>query len=553
MEIDGTGITSRKGVGESYIYSPEEPEVEEETDKSPEEEKQRFHDAIEEAEEQLHEEAEQTEEKAGEDDAEIFEAQVQFLKDPQIEENVKENIGDGMSAEKAVKEGFGDPIDQLESQDGRIGERADDLRDVRDRVIRILSGGEKEALEDIPEGSVLVAERLTPSDTSDLDREMVEGIVTAEGSRTAHAAILARSMRIPAVIGAGDISGIEEGDRLLVDAESGKTVVDPAEDRVEDIETQNFEVIEQRVETEDGEEIGVAANVANPGEVEKAVDQGADGIGLYRTEFMFLDREDPPGEDEHLEHYTQALEKFEERVIVRTLDIGGDKEVPYLDLDRGENPFLGPRGIRLAFNEGEELFRTQMRALLRAASGENGDRLAVMFPLVSSVKEVEDALSLIEELEEELEEEGQEYDRPEIGVMVETPSAVEIAGELAKRVGFLSIGTNDLTQYTMAASRTDSRVADLQDPLYPSVLRSIRETVEKGHGNGAWVGMCGEMAGNPELTELLVSIGIDELSMASGVVPEVKGSVQDSSTGYQVEDVLQAATREEVREKLDLG
>lgn len=555
MKIDGTGITSMKGAGEAYIYSPEEIEFKEESELAVEEETERLEDAIEEAEQQLKQEKSSTEDKAGEHDAEIFDAQIQFLKDPQIKDGIEDFLEDGLTAEKAVEKGFQDPIEQLESQDGRMEQRADDLRDVRDRVLRILSGQEKKALAEIPEGSVVVAERLTPSDTSDLDSSNVEAIVTGDGSKTAHAAILARSMRIPAVVGIGDkIESIDASQELLVDGEKGEILVDPDDSLVEDIEDQELEVVEERVKTEEGREIGVAANIAGPEDIETANERGADGVGLYRTEFMFLDREDPPTEDEHYENYTEALNSFEDgRVIVRTLDIGGDKEVPYLDLDRGENPFLGPRGIRLAFNGGEELFRTQMRALLRAAASKNGENLAVMFPLVSSIEELDKAFTIIEELERELEDEGREFRRPELGVMVETPSAVQIAGELAEKVDFLSIGTNDLTQYTMAASRTDSRVSNLQDPLYPSVIRSINRTVEKAHEKDAWVGMCGEMAGNPDLTELLAGMGIDELSMSSGMIPAVKRGVKkvsDAEAAEKAEKIISSPTRNQIESDL---
>lgn len=554
-KLEGKGITSMKGAGEAYIYSPEEIEVEEESELTIEEERKRLEEAMEEAEDQLEEEKKKTEEKAGEHDAEIFDAQIQFLKDPQIKDGIEGFLEDGLTADKAVEKGFQDPIEQLESQEGRMEQRADDLRDVRDRVLRTLSGNQKQGLSDIPEGSIVVAERLTPSDTSDLDGSKVEGIVTAEGSKTAHAAIIARSMRIPAVVGVGDnIEEIDESQSLLVDPGEGSVMIEPDEELLEDMDDQEIEVVAERVATRDGREIGVAGNVAGPEEVENASERGADGIGLYRTEFMFLDREEPPTEEEHYDHYVEALEAFEdERVIIRTLDIGGDKEVPYLDLDRGENPFLGPRGIRLAFKGGEELFRTQMRALLRAAASENGENLAVMFPLVSSVEELEKTLYIIEDLEQDLEDEGMDFDRPELGVMVETPSAVEIAGELAEKVDFLSIGTNDLTQYTMAASRIDSRVSDLQDPLYPSVIRSIDRTVSKGHERDAWVGMCGEMAGNPNLTDLLVGMGLDELSMSSGVIPEVKRSVKDVSdeeAAEKADKILSSSTRRQIESDL---
>ena len=542
MEIEGIGITQRKASGTVVRHQEQDFSFNEETSRDLDEEKERFEEAKEKAENQLEKAAEQTGEKSEGDEGDIFRAQIQFLKDPQITSNVEEKLGEGLTAEAAVKKGFEDPIDQLASQEGRMAERADDLRDIRDRLIGILTGQEGNNLADLPEKSVIVAENLKPSDTSEIDQSKVNGLVTSKGSRTSHVAILSKSMGIPAVVGTGTLKGLENGKTVLVDGENGKVTVDPSEKALEEIEeAEEVEVIEEHVETSDGKEMEVAANVANHKEVQQAVENGADGIGLYRTEFMFLDREQPPTEDEHLKNYVDALDQFpDERIIVRTLDIGGDKPVPYLELEESDNPFLGKRGIRLAFEEGKELFDTQIKALLRAAATENGEGLAVMFPMITTVEEFEKALERVEELEQDLEEEGQEYERPEIGLMIETPSAVQMAGELAEKADFLSIGTNDLTQYTMAASRTDSQVSDLQNPLHPAVLRSIKQTVKKGHENEAWVGMCGEMAGNTEVTELLVGLGLDELSMSSGVVPRVKSSIKDIDS-LNAEDMAEKA------------
>ncbi len=555
MTIDGIGITERTGAGTVHWYRPDEPDLPD-PEGTPQEEEQRFHDAKEQAESQLQEQQDQATETVGEDEADIFGAHIQFLKDPQIEESVTESIEDGMSAEQAVHAAFEDPIQQYKNRGGRTAERADDLRDVRDRLVRILSGDTDSGLGDVPDGSVVLAERLTPSDTAQMDPSKIRGIATQEGGETSHAAIIARSLGIPAVIGVGgDLREIEDGTTAIIDGKEGQIIIDPSEKRLEEARQQEeIEVIEDHVEA-GGQRVEVAANVANPAELERAAEMGADGIGLYRTEFMFLDRDEPPTEDEHYNNYVEALEAFPgERIVIRTLDIGGDKPVPYVDLDPGENPFLGVRGIRLSLGEGEELFRTQLRALLRAGATEHGEDLAVMFPLVASVEELEEALVIVDDVATELDEEGQEYAVPELGIMVETPAAVLTADAMADRVDFLSIGTNDLTQYIMAASRTDSRVASLQDPLYPAVLRGIAEVIEDGHDAGAWVGMCGEMAGNPRLTELLVGLGLDELSMAPPAVPRVKAGVQEITkerAEKKAKEVLATATRGEVERLLD--
>lgn len=528
--MEGIGATPRTGAGRVVWYRPAET-GEESGEPVPEAdrkaERERFEAARERAREELDAERERTAERVGEEEASVFDAHRQFLDDPQIEEGVTGAIEGGTPAASAVREAFADPITQFEGMDGRMAERADDLRDVRDRLVRLLVGGERVDLAELPEGSILLAERLTPSDTAQLDPERVAGFATSTGGRTSHAAIFARSLAIPAVLGVGSaLESIEEDERLVVDGDEGVVIADPTDERVAAARRDTAdEVIDRRVATADGREIEVAANVGRAADLEGAVSQGADGIGLYRTEFLFLDREEPPAEEEQYERYVEALEAFPEgRVVVRTLDIGGDKQIPYLDLPEEENPFLGERGIRRSLSSDEGLFETQLRALLRAGAAE-GD-LAVMFPLVSTVEELEAALDRVEAVADSLASEGQEYAMPELGVMIETPGAVFMADELASRVDFLSIGTNDLAQYVMAAARENGRVADLHDPLHPPVLRAIGRSVEAAHENDAWIGMCGEMAGDPDLTELLVGLGLDELSMSAVTIPAVKGNVE---------------------------
>jgi len=442
--------------------------------------------------------------------------------------------------------------------DGRMAERADDLRDIRDRLLRALLDVETIDLSTLPDGTVLLAERLTPSDTAELDPDAVAAIATVTGGRTSHAAIIARSLSIPAVVGVGEeLTEIEEGAELLVDGEAGTVIVDPDADDRESAGGLDAEVIEEAVSTADKQPIEVAANVGSEGEVDAAVGRGADGIGLFRTEFLFLDREAPPDEAEQYEAITAALAAFpDDRVVVRTLDIGGDKDVPYLDLPSETNPFLGQRGIRLSLGAHSDLFETHLRALLRAAGTEYGDDLAVMFPMVSRIEEVEAAIDRVEGVAADLASEGVEHAVPALGAMIETPAAAAMADALADRLEFLSIGTNDLTQYVMAVDRENDAVADYHDPLHPAVLRTIDRTVSAAEGTDAWVGMCGEMAGDPELTELLIGLGLDELSMSAVTVPAVKGQVQQTATDTAREladEVLACETRAEVQAVLDGG
>ncbi|PGF16978.1 phosphoenolpyruvate--protein phosphotransferase [Natrinema sp. CBA1119] len=533
---EGTGVTPLSGVGTAVWYDPNADLEVEETPATdavdPEAERERFEDARDRARTELERERERTAERVGEEEAAVFDAHQKFLDDPQITDAVQSAVDDGRPAEHAVEAAFEDPIAQFEGMDGRMAERADDLRDVRDRLLRLLTDADRVDLSSLSTGSILLADRLTPSDTAQLDPERVAGFATVEGGRTSHAAIFARSLGIPAVVGVGDdLERIGDGDPVLIDGEDGAVIADPSDDRRERAAGgRDVAVREEPVATADGRRVEVAANVGTLAELEGAVEAGADGIGLFRTEFLFLDREEPPDEDEQFEVYREALAAFPEgRVVVRTLDVGGDKPIPYLETPGAENPFLGQRGIRRSLGPDADLFETQLRALLRAAAAEPGT-LSVMFPMVSTVPELEAALETVEDVATALGAEGVEHETPELGVMIETPSAAFVADALGERVDFLSIGTNDLTQYVMAAARENDRVADLRDPCDPAVLHAIERTVAAGDASDAWVGMCGEMAGNPQLTPLLVGLGLDELSMSAVTIPAVKAAIADLET-----------------------
>lgn len=551
--LRGTGATPRSGVGTVVWYDPTISLPDPNSASDPDEERKRWTEAIATAREELEAERNAAVERVGEAEAEVFDAHIQFLTDPTIEENVEAALKDGVPAPNAVNDAYSEHVELFEGMDGRMAERADDLRDVRDRLLRIFTDGDRVDLSELPEGSVVFAERLTPSDTARLDPDKVAGFVTATGGRTSHAAIFARSLALPAVLGVGPaLNDIEEGTEVVVDGDAGEVLVEPdAEAREAAAADDTAEVVQESVATTDGHEIEVAANVGRPEELQPAADRGADGIGLYRTEFLFLDRESPPSEDEQYEVITEALNAFPDgRVVVRTLDVGGDKRIPYLDLPDEDNPFLGKRGIRRSLNPDSDLFRTQLRALLRAAADGAGE-LNVMFPLVATVDELVAAIDTVDEAATDLEERGVEYERPSLGVMIETPSAVFMADEFAQRVDFLSIGTNDLTQYVMAADRESERVDNLHDPTHPGVIRAIARTAEAAHANDAWVGMCGEMAGDAALTGLLVGLGLDELSMSAVTIPDVKAAVDDSSYSTAAErakDALAAATRSAVQE-----
>ncbi|MFD1686582.1 phosphoenolpyruvate--protein phosphotransferase [Halobellus litoreus] len=551
--FSGIGVTPLSGVGTVVWYAPDadlgEPPAPETVDADAEID--RFESARDEAREEIRAEREQTAERVGEAEAEVFDAHVQFLDDPQITEGVEGEIEGGLPAEHAVSRTFDRFVERFEEMEGRMAERADDLRDVRDRLVRVLVGGDRVDLANLPDGSVVLAERLTPSDTAQLDPERVAGFVTATGGRTSHAAIFARSLALPAVVGIGEgLHDVADGSTVVVDGAEGTLVVDPdAETREAAAGSEDVEIRAEPVETADGTPIEVAANVGTEADLAPAADRGADGIGLFRTEFLFLDRQSPPDEDEQYEAYRDALGTFPEgRVVVRTLDVGGDKPIDYLDLPEEENPFLGERGIRRSLGPDADLFETQLRALLRAA-GDGEGKLSVMLPLVSTVEEVREAREVLESVATDLEAAGVDYAVPEFGVMIETPAAAFLAPDLVEHVDFFSIGTNDLAQYVMAAERGNSRVSDLGDYRQPAVLRAIRATVEATEGTDVWVGMCGEMAGDPELTGLLVGLGLDELSMSAVTVPQVKRAVTETTVSDArdlAERALAASTKAEV-------
>ncbi|WP_423997963.1 phosphoenolpyruvate--protein phosphotransferase [Halorubrum trapanicum] len=567
--LTGVGSTPRSGVGAARWYRsdadltlPDRPDPE---SVDVDAELGRYEAARDDVREALRDARDRTAERVGEEEAAVFEAHESFLDDPTIVEDVEAAIREGMPAEHAVADRFDEAVSQFEGMEGRMAERADDLRDVRDRLLRALLDAEGDGptgaadLGALPEGTILLAERLTPSDTAALDPDAVAGIATVEGGRTSHAAIIARSLAIPAVVGVGaDLESVADGETVLVDGEAGEVVVDPDEERREAVREAGPEAIRERVETSDGRAVEVAANVGGEAELGPAADRGADGVGLFRTEFLFVDREAPPTEDEQYEAVTAALSAFddpEDRVVVRTLDVGGDKPVPYLDLPDEPNPFLGRRGIRLSLDEHADLFETQLRALLRAAATDGGDGLAVMFPLVTRVEEVERAVDAVESVADVLASEGVDHAVPELGAMVETPAAAFLADALAERLDFLSVGTNDLAQYVMAADRGNDAVAEYHDPLHPAVLRALDRTTAAAAGTDAWVGMCGEMAGDPALTELLVGLGFDELSMSAVTVPDVKARVREvdaDDARSLAADALACETRSEVLDTLGL-
>ncbi|HCK2399480.1 TPA: phosphoenolpyruvate--protein phosphotransferase [Enterococcus faecium] len=479
------------------------------------------------------EELQQIREKAaqslGEAEAQVFDAHLMVLSDPEMVGQIKQNIKDNsVNAESALKEVTDMYIGMFEAMEDNayMQERAADIRDVAKRILAHLLGVTLPNPSMINEEVVVVAHDLTPSDTAQLDRNFVKAFVTDIGGRTSHSAIMARSLEIPAIVGTKEITAkVKEGDILAVNGIEGDVIIDPTDEQKAEFEKAGADYAAQKAEweklknaetvTADGKHFELAANIGTPKDLVGVHNNGGEAVGLYRTEFLYMDSPDFPTEDDQYEAYKAVLEGMEGKpVVVRTMDIGGDKELPYLQLPHEMNPFLGYRALRISLSEqGDEMFRTQMRALLRASVHGN---LRIMFPMVATLKEFRAAKAIFEEEKQKLISEGKEVsDTIQVGIMIEIPAAAVLADKFAKEVDFFSVGTNDLIQYTMAADRMNERVSYLYQPYNPSILRLIKNVIDAAHAEGKWAGMCGEMAGDQTAVPLLVGMGLDEFSMSA--------------------------------------
>lgn len=474
----------------------------------------------------------------GEEKAAVFEAHITLLDDPEFTGAMAMEIeSNSINAMKAVDNVTNMFVSIFESmEDAYMRERAADIKDVSKRIIANLAGKSADAFAITEANTVVVAHDLTPSDTAQLDRSKVVGFITNIGGRTSHAAIMARTLEIPAVLGLGDItSAVKTGDKIIVDGITGDVIINPSEDVIVEYEAKKEKfkaeqeelkkLIDVKTTTKSGKRVEVCGNIGQPEDVLGVIANGGDGVGLFRTEFLYMDRDNAPTEEEQYESYKFVLEKMEgKQVVIRTLDIGGDKTLPYLPLPEEMNPFLGYRAIRLCLDR-KEIFKVQLRALLRASVYGN---LCVMFPMISGLEEFQNAKAVVEECKAELRAEGKEYsDSIQWGIMVEIPAAAVYADELAKHVDFFSIGTNDLIQYTLAADRMSEKVSYLYNPMHPAVLRLIKMTIDGAHKHGKWVGMCGEMAGDEAAIPTLVEYGLDEFSMSATSILNAKKIILD--------------------------
>ncbi|HLL38938.1 MAG TPA: phosphoenolpyruvate--protein phosphotransferase [Rubrobacteraceae bacterium] len=535
-----TGVAASEGVavGPVYVHVPKELKLEREkiSEGQVEEELGRFQSAVEAVAKKLSTTAEEMREGGSEKEAGIFEAHVEMAEDPEFQSEVEERVK-GLESPEAAVISVGEEFAALFAgmEDEYMAARADDVRDVAYQIASELMGNEIASLEALAEPSVILALNLAPSDTARIPKGMALGFVISGGSRTSHVSIMARSLGIPAVVGVGvELEDALRAGMVALDGTEGYAVADPDEDVISDFEQKQKDAAAEaalleeykhaEARTKEGRRIEVAANIGSAEEAEGAIEWGAEGVGLFRTEFLFMKRTDLPSEREQYEAYRKVAQEFEERpVIIRTIDVGGDKDLPGVDQPEEENPFLGWRGIRMCLDV-PELFKPQLRAILRAAPY---GKLRIMFPMVVDNVELRAAKEILEECREELGSEGMEYGEVEIGVMVETPAAAIRARDLAPEVSFFSVGTNDLVQYTLAADRGNERLTRLQSADHPAVLDLIGKTCEAAREVGIWVGVCGESAGEPDMIPKLVALGVTELSMSAPAIPRAKKIVSE--------------------------
>ncbi|ARA97341.1 MULTISPECIES: phosphoenolpyruvate--protein phosphotransferase [Geobacillus] len=562
MEKTIHGIAASSGIAIAKAYRLETPHLA--AEKRPitdaEAEVARLEAAVAKAKEELEMIKQHALEKLGEDKAAIFAAHLLVLDDPELLNPIKEKIKtEQVNAEYALDETASFFISMFEGMDNEyMKERAADIRDVTKRVLAHLLGVAISNPSLISEEVVIIAEDLTPSDTAQLNRQYVKGFATDIGGRTSHSAIMARSLEIPAVVGTKTVTAeVKNGDIVVIDGLDGQVVVNPSPELLAHYEEKQARYEAQKAEwaklvheptvTADGVHVELAANIGTPDDVKGVLANGAEGIGLYRTEFLYMGRPELPTEEEQFVAYKTVLEQMKGKpVVVRTLDIGGDKELPYLNLPKEMNPFLGFRAIRLCL-EMQEMFRTQLRALLRASVHGN---LKIMFPMIATLDEFRQAKAILLEEKEALLRQGTPVaDDIEVGMMVEIPAAAVMADQFAKEVDFFSIGTNDLIQYTMAADRMNERVSYLYQPYNPAILRLISHVIDAAHREGKWVGMCGEMAGDPIAIPILLALGLDEFSMsATSILParaQLKQLSKEEATRIK-EKVLSLGTAEDV-------
>ena len=549
--MKGTSASAGIGIGKAAIVEETELVIKKETISDAAAEKERFQAALKQAMEETEALAKDLATRVGEKEAEILNGHLMLLSDPMLTGEIENTIaGENACSEYAIENVCNMYADMFASMgDELMQQRATDMRDIKTRMQKILLGVSSVDIASLPAGSIIVAKDLTPSMTAGINPANVCGIVTELGGKTSHSAILARALEIPAVVAVeGFLNSVKDGDTVVLDGSEGVVFVNPEEAVTAEYEAKRTVYLKEKKEldqyigkptvTKDGVTIELVANIGKPEDVDKVLQYDAEGIGLFRTEFLFMDRNSMPTEDEQFEAYQKvAIAMNGKPVIIRTLDIGGDKEIPYMGLKKDENPFLGYRAIRFCLDRREDVYRPQLRALLRASAFGN---IKIMVPMVTCLEEFREAKAMIEEIKAELDSRGIAYKKDiQVGIMVETAAASLMADAFAKEVDFFSIGTNDLTQYTMSVDRGNDKVSYLYSPLNPAVLRSIRHIIQCGRKEGIMVGMCGEAASDPLMIPLLLAFGLNEFSMSASAVLNARKLI----TGYSIEELQAIADK----------
>ena len=549
--LKGTNASSGIGIGNAVIVEEKELVIKRETVRDAAAEVERFKGALDLTLKKTEELAADLATRVGEKEAEIMQGHMMLLMDPMRTGEIETAItGESICAEYAIEQVCTTYADMFASMDDELmQQRATDMRDIKTRMQRELLGVESVDIASLPAGTILVAKDLTPSMTAGIKPENVAGIVTELGGKTSHSAILARALEIPAVVAVPDLMNqVENGHVIVLDGSEGTVYIDPDQNVVDDFSAKREKFLKEKKEleqyigkptvTKDGVRIELVANIGKPEDLEKVLQYDGEGVGLFRTEFLFMDRTAMPTEEEQFEAYKTVAEGLKGKpVIIRTLDIGGDKEIPYMGLTKDENPFLGYRAIRFCLDRKDDVYKPQLRALLRASAYGN---IKIMVPMVTCIEELREAKALIEEIKKELDEQNIPYKKDiEVGIMVETAAASLMADVFAKEAAFFSIGTNDLTQYTMSVDRGNDKVSYLYSTFNPAVLRSIKRIITCGREAGIMVGMCGEAASDPLMIPLLLAFGLNEFSMSASAILYSRKLI----TGYSTQELQAVADK----------
>ncbi|KKE79615.1 phosphoenolpyruvate--protein phosphotransferase [Bacilli bacterium] len=560
--INGIAASSGIAIAKAYQLATTDLSFEKKTINNPSEEIERLNQALETSKSELERIKEHTKNSLGNEHAEIFSAHLLILNDPEMINPMKDKIKENnVMAEIALEEVTTMFIEMFQNMDNEyMRERAADIKDVTKRVMAHLLGVTFPNPALINEEVIVIAQDLTPSDTAQLNRQYVKGFATDIGGRTSHSAIMARSLEIPAVVGTKNVTtSVNQSDMVIIDGIEGKVIIQPSEEELTSYREKQNSFRKQQEEwaklkdeptfSKDGEQVELVANIGTPNDIDGVLNNGGEGVGLYRTEFLYMGKSELPSEEEQFEAYKTVLERMDGKpVVVRTLDVGGDKELSYLNLPKEMNPFLGFRAIRFCL-ENEAVFRPQLRALLRASAYGN---LKIMFPMIATLEEFRQAKSILLDEKKSLKADGVKVSEDiEVGIMVEIPSTAVTAKQFAKEVDFFSIGTNDLIQYTMAADRMNERVSYLYQPYHPAILNLVNNVIQAAHKEGKWTGMCGEMAGDPIAIPILLGLGLDEFSMSATSILPARTQIKNLSKkdiSKHKEQILSMRTADEVVE-----